>query len=714
MSTRDPYIGKTIDKYRLDLLLGQGGMGMVYKAEDLSLHRSVAVKLLPLQQGVGAVALQRFVREARTSARLIHPNIVTVHDVGSNDSAYFIVMEFVDGETLEEMVAREGKVGVRAALTILLQITDALTHAHEEGIVHRDIKPSNIMVTSKGLAKVMDFGLALSLADTTELTAADRTMGTPRYMSPEQCRGLELDERSDVFSLGATFLEVMSGVKPYDGESQVALMQQIVNGPIPRLNELNPEASERLTDIISKMMARDPRERYASVAEVQRAIESYMGIQGPTSGFAAFGEEDFLPPDSGAFLNELSRGDKEIKRGRPSSTPAQGHVDVSGSNASAPAAGVRDRGEAIEYVEQGERYYKDRFYKKAEDSFRSAIRADDSYARAHYCLGRTFRKFKRSEDALASFQRVIELDPMSELALDAKKFVDRIEEHYGVEISDASVRTVPVVESVDVAGSRSWMKNLLIAVPIVAIVAAVVTPILYFVLSDDGTKFSPMFPAENFVWIEPGAFMMGSPDTEVGRDDVDETYHHVTLTSGFWMSKFEVTQGQWEAVMGTNPSYFEGSEKPVEQVSRDEVNEFIETLNAKYRTAYRLPTEAEWEYACRAGSEAAYSFGNDEGLLRDYGVYAANNAGGPSPVGSKKPNAWGLFDMHGNVWEYCSDWSGPYPRVAVIDPSGPTYGTMRIGRGGSWRNPGVNSRAADRSASPADAKGSEVGFRLAL
>ena len=167
-------------------------------------------------------------------------------------------------------------------------------------------------------------------------------------------------------------------------------------------------------------------------------------------------------------------------------------------------------------------------------------------------------------------------------------------------------------------------------------------------------------------WIEPGTFLMGAAD-------LGFTEHEVTISRGFYLGKYEITQGQWESVMGSNPSYFGGSNRPVEQVSWNDVQEFIGRLNeAAGEEVYRLPTEAEWEYACRAGTTTRWSFGDDEGQLGEYAWYTGNNSPyGTKEVGTKRPNPWGLYDMHGNVWEWCQDWYGSYTSDSQIDPAGP-------------------------------------------
>jgi formylglycine-generating enzyme required for sulfatase activity len=231
------------------------------------------------------------------------------------------------------------------------------------------------------------------------------------------------------------------------------------------------------------------------------------------------------------------------------------------------------------------------------------------------------------------------------------------------------------------------------------------------------------------VLVPKGTFTMGSPIEEDSYDEED-TYHHeheVTLTQDYYLGMTQVTQGQYERVMGENPSYFQGdrvedrdsSEFPVERVSWEDAVAFCQKLSAlpEEKAAgrvYRLPTEAEWEYACRAGSDTAYCFGNDEELLSDYAWYDDNSDGRPHPVGEKKANAWGLYDMHGNVWEWCSDWYDEYPEGAVSDPSGPTEGSGRVFRGGSWLSGAAYCRSAYRFRFDPSYRYYYYGFRVAL
>ncbi len=224
-----------------------------------------------------------------------------------------------------------------------------------------------------------------------------------------------------------------------------------------------------------------------------------------------------------------------------------------------------------------------------------------------------------------------------------------------------------------------------------------------------------------FVYIPPGTFAMGSPATETGRL-ADETQHQVTLTTGYYIQTTEVTQEQWQAVMGNNPSHFKtcGANCPVETVSWEDARAFILKLNLMDRSStYRLPTEAEWEYACRAGTTTRYFWGEKS----DCGKANVGNSpltgeckgispGKTAPAGSYPPNRWGLYDMHGNVWEWCSDLYGDYENAAAKDPKGASHGVNRSLRGGAYFDPAASSRSANRCWDPPDYRVQDIGFRL--
>ena len=216
------------------------------------------------------------------------------------------------------------------------------------------------------------------------------------------------------------------------------------------------------------------------------------------------------------------------------------------------------------------------------------------------------------------------------------------------------------------------------------------------------------FDGVEFVYIPSGSFTMGSPINETGKE-CDEDQYRVTISKGYWLSKYEVTQSEWESVMKDNPSQLKGSNYPVENVSFDDIQGYL----VKKGTRYRLPTEAEWEFACRAGTTTVYSFGDSASSLGNYAWYSGNSGDKTHPVGQKRPNPWGLYDMHGNVWEWCSDLHRNYPGGRVTDPKGAPSGKYRIIRGGSLKNCSRVSRSANRGYDNPEDIYYNSGFRLA-
>ncbi|MCJ7578614.1 MAG: serine/threonine protein kinase, partial [candidate division Zixibacteria bacterium] len=236
-------IGKTISHYKILEKLGEGGMGVVYKAQDTKLDRIVALKFLPQHLTSDPVEKERFVHEAKAASALNHPNVTTIYEIDEFEGQMFIVMEYCEGKTLKQIIEKE-TLSVRKVLDIGIQICEGLVVAHEKGIVHRDIKSANIMLTPRGQVKIMDFGLA-KLKGGTKLTQTRSTLGTAAYMSPEQAQGEEVDQRSDVFSFGVVLYELLTGRLPFEGEHQAAIIYSIINEEPQSVARFNNQVSAK-------------------------------------------------------------------------------------------------------------------------------------------------------------------------------------------------------------------------------------------------------------------------------------------------------------------------------------------------------------------------------------------------------------------------------------------------------------------------------------
>lgn len=287
--TTDP---QSIGRYRILGVLGRGAMGVIYKAHDPEIDRLVAIKLIRadlLDSDDRADFIARFRREAQAAGRCAHPNIVGIYDFALHDGNPFLVMEFIDGATLVQACPAGGRFAVEDAIFLAMQLLRALQAAHTMGIVHRDIKPANIMLTGGTLVKIADFGI--SRLDMSNLTQVDSVIGTPSYMSPEQCRGDAVDARSDLFSVGVVLYEMLSGQKPFAGRNSAEVFTKLLHAPAPDLRLILPDIPDGIRAIVTRCLAKAPEDRFASAQEMAVALQEAAAAYG-----AAYADRTIIMP----------------------------------------------------------------------------------------------------------------------------------------------------------------------------------------------------------------------------------------------------------------------------------------------------------------------------------------------------------------------------------------------------------------------------------
>lgn len=325
-----------IGRYRLDGLLGQGAMGVVYRARDTLIERTVALKTVrrdPGDSGQAAEMVERFRKEAQAAGRLMHPNIVTIHDYGETDDLAYIAMEFVDGTPLSSLI-QDRPSPLARALDWFSDLLAALDYAHEHGVVHRDVKPANLLVTRDGRVKISDFGIARIESST--LTQTGTMLGTPSYMSPEQFRGETVDARSDLFSAGVVLYQLLTGQRPFSG-SAATVMQQVLNGSPPPPSQFNGALSPALDAVVMQALAKDAQARHASARAFQRALAAALEAGGEADATVFAGPAARAPLEDDATILAPSPRGAWAERSTHAGSGASATGTGTGATASLPA-----------------------------------------------------------------------------------------------------------------------------------------------------------------------------------------------------------------------------------------------------------------------------------------------------------------------------------------------------------------------------------------
>jgi len=653
---------RRIGQYQLFEEIGRGAGGVVYRALD-NMDRDLAIKELPLPQirrgelGLPRLApdeiieaRKRFVNEARAVGKLKHPNIVTVHEFIEEPDSLYLVMEFVPGGSLHKLIGGETPPATGEALGIVCQVAAALDHAHSNGIVHRDIKPGNILVSGR-VVKVTDFGIARIVSSET-MTLTGVVLGTPAWMAPEQISGSEADAKADQFSLGVVAYQLFGRKLPFAASDYRALMFQIVSAEPASLLEANPDLAPEVDRVIRRALEKNPNQRFASCGAFSHALEQAMLPPAPITRrtvHAKSGANKLLLAVAGLLLAVLAALFFVWRAGVDRRTNETHPVQVADSQA-ANGLGV----EVKKRSGPGD---------PATDAVvAGATGASDAGKPAPVPVG---------TDTKTRMQA-------------AQEYVDRKDYAMAEDIYKQVVKTEP--NNVE---ALTWLASVLYREDKIDESAAVM----------DRIPKRPLHPIEGgdqwrnpkddliYVWIPAGHFTMGCSAGDSECDSDEKPAHPVTITRGFRMGQTPVTQEAYQRVTAgsRDPSYGRGAKLPVD-VGWNEARSYCQKVDM------RLPTEAEWEYAARAGTT-----GSRYGDIDRIAWYSANSGGRTHPVGLKDANAWGLYDMLGNVWQWTADWNADkYSGNSETDPQGPAGGGDRVLRGSPFFDDPRYARVSNR------------------
>lgn len=639
-----------LQHYEVFEILGRGGFGIVLRAFDEKLHRIVAIKLLDPRLATSGSARQRFIREARAAASVRHENVVDVHAVDDQGQVPFLVMEYVAGKTLQDKIDAAGPLPVEEVLRIGAQTAAGLAAAHAQGKIHRDVKPGNILLeNSIERVKLTDFGLARAVDDAS-LTQSGVIAGTPLYMSPEQARGDAIDHRSDLFSLGSVFYTMCAGRPPFRAASSNAVLKRVVEDDPRPLPEVNSRIPAWLAEIVTRLHAKDPADRFQTAGEVAELLTRYLSEY--------------------QLRGSVSRAHVGLRRSVWWAVCACATVAIG------VALYVRDRsaslhaalfGPSVEAVPLGL------------DATAPPPGASTSLAVLPFDADRA--KTLQEEEA-ARLGLPVEFTNTVGMRL-------RVIPSGRFEMGSSKEQ---IAEEQREASGRSGRAN---------------ASYLDLILMEG--------PRHEVTLSHP--FAMGVTEVTVGqfRRFVEES-EYVTLCERDGLGGIGLS-GDGERRQGPefnwrNTGEEQQDDHPVSQVAWDDAESFCRWLSRKEGRNYRLPTEAEWEWACRAGTDGRYPWGawTRTRAERFANVSQPAQTRTRQPVAQRAANAFGLYDMCGNIQEWCRDFYGEYGSEATVDPTGPPTGEFRVTRGGhvfeeTFRKPGSAYRNFGRKA---------AGFRVVL
>ena len=730
-------------RYRIVRLLGAGGMGTVFQAEHRVMVRNVAIKVINQELTNQPEVVERFRQEVRAAAKLSHPNIVTAHDAEQTGDLHFLVMEYVDGTDLARYVRKKGPLDPGLVAHVGRQVALGLNHAAQHGMVHRDIKPQNLIITKSGRVRILDFGLARlgrhdqqpdpvdSDADilrrsATTLTLRGSILGTPDYIAPEQALdSRNADVRADIYSLGCTLYFLLTGQPPFPGGSVMSKLLAHQKKTPRRISDLRPEVPESLTNIIDKMMSRDLADRHESANDVAKQLfplaKSWLksGSLSDEPGDDDAGPS-LLKPDAETTHHVDSLTDQESDRQPPTQANLKSNSN-SKTKAKPPATRVTTKAKATTTATaRNSSNVVDRARTAAVGLWRSRARIPIvavAAAVALLLLAAAFdfgRGGTQTSNDGGSYPNLPGLDNPNQLmssdpqtrqrqAATQLQLDDVIVE---VRLSPTTTMKLVVIPTGDcIIGTT---QEQLSALGVTGKVSG--TPGSNINLRDHIHIHEMPVVAINI----PQPFLIARTEVTVAQFRAfaaDTGYVTDAEKSAGWGVKYgtyRLTSGFCWKNLGDVPVH---DQSPATNISWNDARAFCVWLSEQrqpvesHQWEFRLPVEAEWEYACRAGSDTPWFFGPTETRLAEFAVCSTNSNNRPQLVATRQPNGFGLFDMLGNESEWCLDAFRPYPprsQPVVIDArfvsqaAAGNAQTPRVQRGGAFFYGAMQLRSACR------------------
>ena len=712
-------------RYRLISQLGVGGMGITYRAWDDVNAVPVVVKMPKREAQSDEEALRRFAREIDAMRALPHDHIVPITDHGEENGCPYVVMRFLPGGSLADHRRRDDDGNPLANPVGMLHfwlpaVAEALDFIHQKGVLHRDIKPGNIFFDGFWNAFLGDFGIAkvvdssAGLAKEQTITATMIAIGTPEYMAPElfSPKG-KPDGRADQYALAVTVYEMLCGVKPFTG-AKAHIVVEHSGMPVPPLQNKGLGIPMSLSVAVERALAKTPPERFGTCAEFARA--ALRGVPPLPS-----------EPDTARLMCPSCA---KILR-MPTSASGQWGKCPSCKVAMRVASGLSAlwlRNEEFGNSDAAGDASVDTDFKE------SSEKPAGLFSKVPAVASWVSRKTREMS------QKLMAIPPWASLALfiagAALFLADR-----GPRFTDAAKVIGVPLQAVSSAekSERAWQERAAAADAEIQSLRQRNEELQTKVDSLDAEvsrlnnatskKSKPEEPLKSSLKTVVNSIGMTLVEIPAGKFHKNIGILRVSLPSELSLGQNEVTRGQWQTVMGTKPwaGSFKGSEDnlPATNISWDDVVTFCDTLTRSERAkgglpineVYRLPTEAEWAYACQAGTTTSFSFGTEASMLGDFGWFDGNAGGQAHRVGTKKPNPWGLHDMHGNVLEWCSDWyDSKFEGRSFawgVDPAGPSTGTDRVLRGGSWLDGLWDCSSSRRRHFEPSYRNGNLGFRVA-